>query len=132
MKIQKRRRFASLLGATLAMSALFAASGPVAAAHIEVQREGNCSGNADWRLEVEHENSGLQVDLRIRQDDQAGRVWEIRMRQNGVRFFNETRTTNQDGEIRIRRQRPNTAGDDTFFFKAIGPNDQVCRGSVTI
>jgi hypothetical protein len=133
MSNEKRRLLASLAGATLAMGALLAAGGPAAAGGTgEVEREGDCSGNADWRLEVEREDGGLQVDLRIRQDDQAGKVWDIRIRQDGVRFFKALRTTNEDGEIRIRRQRPDTRGPDTFSFKAFGPGSQTCRGSVTI
>lgn len=133
MKRTKSGRVVTLLGATLGLSALLAVSAPVAAGDPgEVQRQGDCSGNADWRLEVEPEDGGLQVDLRIRQDDQAGRVWDIRIKQNGERFFRADRTTDEDGEIRIRRQRPNTAGDDRFFFKAIGPGGQTCSGGLTI
>ncbi len=133
MKRTKSGRVMTLLGVAFAMSALVAVSSPVAAdGAAEVQREGDCSGNADWRLEVEREDGGLQVDLRIRQDDQPGQVWDIRIKQNGERFFRADRTTNEDGEIRIRRQRPNTAGDDRFFFKAIGPNGQTCAGGLTI
>lgn len=133
MEKTKNRRVLTFLGATLVMSSLLAVSAPVAAGDAgQVQREGSCSGNADWRLEVEPEDGGLQVDLRIRQDDQPGRVWDIRIRQNGERFFRANRTTDEDGEIRIRRQRPDTAGDDRFFFKAIGPGGQVCAGGLTI
>lgn len=128
-----QRRTASVLATSLALGALVLAASPVTAGGAGgVEREGNCSTSADWRLEVEREDGGLQVDLRIRQDDQPGRVYDIRIRQNGNKFFDQDRITDEDGEIRLRRQRPNTAGSDTFFFKALGPGTIVCRGSVTI
>ena len=133
MSDEKRRRRTSLVGATLALGAALAVAGPTAAGGAgEVEREGDCTGNAEWRLEVEHEDGGLQVDLRIRQDDQAGKLWDIRIRHDGVRFFKGTRRTDENGEIRIRRQRPNTAGTDRFSFRAFGPGSQTCRGAVTI
>ena len=128
-----QRRMASLLATSLALGALVLAAAPATAGGAgAAEREGNCTSSAEWRLEVEREDGGLQVDLRIRQDDQAGRMYDIRIRQNGNKFFDANRTTNADGEIRLRRQRPNTAGSDTFSFKALGPGTIVCHGSVTI
>ena len=110
----------------LAATTLLASVGPVSAR--EVQREGGCAGPADWRLEVENEDGGLQVNLRIRGPED--RTWDVRIKQDGNRFFRADRSTGGDGEFRIRRQRPNTRGTDTIVFHAFGPGSQECHGRV--
>ena len=129
MHTSRMPRVAPILGAViLAIGAMFASTG--AALGHEIQREGNCTnGSADWRIEVEHEDGGFQVDVRIR-SEVAGQVWHLRIKHDGLVILDQDRTTNADGEFRVRRQRPNTAGTDTFKFRAVR-GDQVCRGSVT-
>jgi hypothetical protein len=124
-----KHRVGPIAGAVvLAIGAMFATTG-VALGH-EIQREGDCTNsNADWRIEVEHEDGGFQVDVRIR-SEVPGQVWRLRIRHDGNLFYDQNRTTNEDGEIRIRRQRPNTAGEDVFRFRATR-GDAVCRGGVT-
>jgi hypothetical protein len=121
-----RTRTRAVTAAALALAGVLALGAPASAR--EVQREGDCVGPADWRLEVENEVGGLQVDLRIRGPE--NRSWDVRIKQNGNRFFHDTRNTGPDGEFRIRRQRPNTAGTDDIFFRALGPGDQVCQGRI--
>ena len=112
--------------AAMAATTVLALAAPVSAR--EIQREGDCSGPAEWRLEVENEDGGLQVDLRIRGPER--RRWDVRIVQDGQRFFKGDRDTGSDGEFRIRRQRPNTRGTDTISFRAFGPGDQVCHGRI--
>ncbi|MDQ3554748.1 MAG: hypothetical protein M3395_10130 [Chloroflexota bacterium] len=123
------RGTAGLLGVVLAAGGIFAAGSPVAAS--EREREGDCSGRADWELEVEREGGGLEVELEI-EAIKAGKVWDVRIKQNGNRFFKANLTTDREGEIEVERQRPDTAGPDKFWFKAINQkNGQVCQGSLT-
>jgi hypothetical protein len=100
---------------------------PATTAAREEQKERDCAGPARWRLEVENEDGGLQVDLRIR-DARPDSRWHITMKQEGNEFLDVTRRADEDGEIRLRRQRGNTRGTDTFRFVANGPGDQECRG----
>jgi hypothetical protein len=111
----------------LAIGAIAVAGAPAAAR--EEQKDRDCTGPARWRLEVENEDRGLQVDLRIR-DARPGSHWHIVLKQEGDRFLVTDRTANDKGEIRIRRQRPNMLGPDLFRFRATGPGDQACRGTL--
>jgi hypothetical protein len=125
MTFRMSRLAGTMLATALALGTVVAF--PASTAAREEQKERDCVGPARWRLEVQNEDGGLQVDLRIR-DARAGSTWHITMRHEGNRFVNVTRRADEDGEIRLRRQRRNTRGTDTFRFRAAGPGDQVCRG----
>ena len=128
MTSMKRRASVSVGAVVLGVTAMFASTSAVLG-H-EIERQGDCTnGNTDWRLEVEHEDGGFQVDLRIR-PRVAGQVWHVVIRQDGNVFFEDDRVTGENGEFRIRRQRPNTAVEDAFRFRATRA-DEVCRGTVT-
>jgi hypothetical protein len=125
MAFRMTRLAGTMFATALALGTVVAL--PATTAAREEQKERDCVGPARWRLEVENEDGGLQVDLRIR-DARAGSMWHITMRQEGSKFLDVTRRADEDGEIRLRRQRRNMAGTDTFRFRAAGPGDQVCRG----
>jgi hypothetical protein len=132
MKSTTQKRLLTLAGSATVAAALLVAPTPALAGGREVQREGNCNFGADWRIEAEREDRGLQVDLRIRTEpERQGRRFRVRMRQDGALFFAQRRRTDENGEFRIRRQRPNTRGTDRFTFRVVAANGQVCRGSVT-
>jgi hypothetical protein len=121
------RRTVGVIGALVATGVL-AVAAPTSAS--EVQREGDCVGPAEWRLEVNGEGGGLQLDLRIR--GPKNRPWLLRTRVDGVSFPNYAgkSSTRDDVGFRIWHQLTNTRGTDAYSFRALGPGGEVCEGTV--
>ena len=100
----------------------------------EVKREGPCSGNSEWKLEVRLEDNNT---FRVRWEADsgiAGQQWRLRLRQNGTLIASALRTTNQDGEAQLNlRGVTNTAGRDTFAGRARNiATGETCAASVTL
>jgi hypothetical protein len=122
-------RIAAPLVATLALGALVG-SAPVAAADRE--REGDCSARSDWELELEKDDGRIEFDLDI-DTPRSGQRWAIVIKQNGGAFFENTRRTDDDGDIEIDRDRPDRSGTDRFSFRAVNRvTGEVCAGGLSI
>jgi hypothetical protein len=96
-----------------------------------VEKQGRCSdGRARYNLEVEREHGGYQVDFEVRSVS-TGATWRVKLFHDGNRFYNQVRSANGQGRIEVRRQRPNTAGQDTFRAQArsLG-SGEVCSVSI--
>jgi hypothetical protein len=97
----------------------------------EMRREGSCTGHSDWRLEVRHDDADT-LEVRFRVDHTpSGKVWDVFLSDNGTRFFAGTRTSNADGEVRVRKLTRDRSGTDRI--KAYGyshASGEVCSGRV--
>ena len=115
------------LGLSLALSPAL----PGHASGDEVRREGSCTGNSDWRLEVRHDDSNtLEVRFRI-DHTPSGKVWDVFLSDNGTRFFAGTKTSTSMGEVRVRKLTADRSGTDRI--KAYGTSrdtGEVCSGLV--
>ena len=119
--------------AALAATSLVATS---AIAHAsddrEVIRTGSCSARSDWKLKVDREDRGLEVEFEVDQNVN-GDVWRVRIRQDGDTVFAGRRTTRgRSGSFEVERRVPNTAGNDVFRARAVNTRtDEVCKGRAT-
>jgi len=97
----------------------------------DVEREGSCSGRADWELKVGPEDGRLEVEGEI-DSNRNGQVWRWRIKHNGTVSARGKRTTGGDsGSFEVRRVMTNLSGTDTFVFRAVHrATGQVCRGTV--
>ena len=125
------RRIRSLfLAATVAATSLAVGALPAAAADRE--REGDCSARSDWDLELDRDDGEIEVDLEI-DGRRAGERWRVVIKQNGSVFFDATRRADDDGDVDIERDRPDTSGTDRFWFRATSVRTgEVCQGSLRI
>jgi hypothetical protein len=113
----------------LGLSLAFGAAPPGRASGDEVRREGSCTGQSDWRLEVRHED-GNTLEVRFRIDHTpSGKVWDIFLSDNRTRFFAGTRTSTSDGYVKVRKLTRDRSGTDRI--KAYGTSratGEVCSG----
>lgn len=117
--------------AIVACMGLTLLAGSAGASGGDARREGSCTANSEWRLEVDRRDSDtLRVRFRI-DHTPSGKVWEIFLSDNGTRFFAATRTSTADGEIRVSKNTNDRSGTDHVkayaYSRATG---EVCTGSV--
>jgi hypothetical protein len=99
----------------------------------EVERRGNCSGSADWKLKAKPDDGGLEVEGEV-DSNRNGQKWRWVLRRNGKVVDRGTGTTRApSGSFSVERHTKNAKGSDTFRFRAVHKaSGQVCAGRVTI
>ena len=103
------------LGAALAL-AVPTALVVAAPAHADVERRGAC-GAGSYELSVDREDGGYEASVDIDRVAPGSR-WRVVMRHDGQRFYRNVLRADREGELDVDRQRGNTAGRDTFRFRA--------------
>ncbi len=122
-------RFAALSGAAVLLAAPL--SFAAAPAHAEVDRHGAC-GNGIYELSADREGKGFEVDADIKNVAPFSQ-WTFVLRHDGKRFLKVTRTADNEGDVGIDAFRGNTAGTDTFAFKAKRVNGSArCQAAITV
>ena len=98
-----------------------------------VERNGSCSGSADWELKAHPDDGRLEVEFEVDQN-QNGEEWRVVLKRNGNRFFRGVKTTQgPSGSFEVERRTNNGPGTDEIKARARHlSSDQVCRGSLTI
>ena len=113
------------------MAALGLSAAPASAGDGDVEKARNCGG---FRLELKvgPEDGGWEVESDV-DDASAGSDWRIVIRQDGSRVFNRVRTAGPGGDVEVDLRRPNTAGSDSFLFRAhpVGNPDRACSLRIT-
>ena len=127
-----RRKHAAVDLIVVGLLVVVLGSGTARAGDPEVKREGPCSGNSEWKLEVRLDDGTFRV-LGGRLGD-AGQQWRLRLRHNGTLIASTLRTTNSDGEAQLRlRGVENLAGRDTFAgFARNLRTGETCSASASI
>jgi hypothetical protein len=121
----------SIMAALLALGIVALGPGAALAGDPEVKKEGPCSANSEWKLEVRLEDNNT---FRVRWEADSGipgQRWRLTLRQNGAVIASVLRTTNADGEAQLDLQGvTNQAGIDTFagFARNTGTGE-TCSGS---
>jgi hypothetical protein len=115
----------------IALAATLAA--PARASDDRVRRRGECTGGpSEWELIVRRESvSKLRVRWEI-DGGAAGQTWQLFISDNGNHVFAGSKTSKDGGEVRVRREIDDRAGDD--LIKATGVNlatGESCGGSLT-
>lgn len=104
---------ATLLAAPLTLAA-------TAPAHADVDRSGAC-GPGRHELSVDRERRGgqrgFEVDAGLEGVAPASR-WTLVLRHDGDRVIRVTRTADAEGDVDVEAFRADTAGKDTFTFRA--------------
>jgi hypothetical protein len=113
--MSKLRAATAVVGTTalLAVPLTAVLASPASAA----DRTGRCDG-ARVELSVEKDDGRFEVEADI-DDAPRGSRWRIVLTQDGKTFVNVVRTAtdddrDRDGDVSVDRDRPNTAGTDTF------------------
>ena len=115
------RKITATIGtaALLATPLSLVAASPAAAA----DREFRCAG-ADVDFDVEKDDGRFEVSVDV-DNANSGSKWRIVLRHDGNRFHKNVHRADNDGEIDIEKNRPNTSGKDVFKVKIKkigGPN----------
>lgn len=107
------RRTTATLGSLALLSApmMVLTATPAAA----VEKSKRCDG-AKMELSVEKDDGRWEVEADI-DDARPGSKWRIVLKQEGKTFFNNVRRADDDGDISVDRDRPDTAGSDTFKLR---------------
>ena len=108
----------TVVAAMACVAMLGAVAPPAAAGGPEVIREGACSGRSDWKLKLKEDNGRIEVEFEVDQNV-VGRLWRVRIRQDGVLVFSGRRRTQApSGSFEVRLLERNTAGTDRFVARA--------------
>jgi hypothetical protein len=120
---------AALVTATLAITAVTAA--PADASGREVIRQGNCSGNGDWKLKAKADDGRIEVEGEV-DVNRNGQTWRWRILHNGnVSARGTSQTHAPSGSFSVERRVVNAPGTDSIGWRARNPaSGQVCRGSL--
>jgi hypothetical protein len=117
----------------------------------DARREGSCTANSRWRLEVDRRDSDtLRVRFRIDRtpsgkvweieveyevdSNHTGQTWRVKLFENGNRIFAGSKMTQgASGSFTVRKLAANTAGSDAFRAHAMNVgNGETCGGSASI
>lgn len=116
----------------MALTAMTVVAVPAAAAEVERQKHGSCSGSSRWELDLEKEHGRIEVEVDV-DTRRVDRQWRVTIYHNGSLTTNVLRRTARDGDIDVNRTRSDRRGSDTFRFRAVDQvNGEVCRGSLSI
>jgi hypothetical protein len=98
-----------------------------------VRANGGCDGGtAVWKLKGKTEDAGLiEVEYEV-DSNVVGQEWQVRLTDNGDRFFRGTRTTGgASGSFTVHKNANDQAGSDVIRARAVN-GEQVCRGHITV
>lgn len=126
-------RRAALVGTALAASMALTPTAFASGGGGGVQTQGSCTGASDWKLKAKADNGRLEVEFEV-DSNKVGQMWNVRLFDNGTRFFAGTRTTMApSGSFEVRQFTANQAGPDRITARATNPSTgEVCRGALTI
>jgi hypothetical protein len=118
---------AGLTTVVLATVAPFALASPASA---DVEKRGTCAG-ARYDFDVDRDEGRFEVSFEV-DSNVRGQEWRLVLFHDGERVFRDVRTTDREGEVDVERNRPDTAGADTFRAKAVKlGNGRSCSVTIT-
>jgi hypothetical protein len=123
---------ACVVSVVLAVALVLVASFPAGAGG-EARRRGSCSGGpGHWELRVRREDpTTLRVRFKI-EDVAPGQAWQLFLSDNGVRIYSGTKTSNAQGEVRVRRFTRNRSGTDRIAASGVNTKTgTTCEGRLS-
>ena len=123
-------RTTALIGAgtILAVPTAVLVSAP---AHADVDRHGRCGGGV-YEFSVDREGRGIEIDAGLERVA-PGSKWRLTLTHDGTRYYSGVRRADHEGDVDVDRHRPNTAGTDTFKFRAKRVGHKVgCTATITL
>ncbi len=108
-------------------------SGAAHANDRDVVRHGSCSGSTDWKIKAKPDDGRLEVESEI-DSNRNGQVWRWGLRQDGALVAHGRATTRgPSGSFEVERKVRNSAGSDTFRFRAVNrATGEVCVARVRL
>ena len=129
--MDKKTRLAALVGAGALLAAPLALVATASPAHADVERHGTC-GAGRYELSVDREGTGWEVDAGL-ENVAPGSSWTFVLKQDGNRYLTVTRRADRQGDVDVDAYRRNTAGSDTFRFKAVPVGGGTgCSAGITV
>ena len=105
---------------------------PAAAADVEREKHGSCTGSSRWELQLEREHGRIEIDLDV-DTPRSGQTWVVKLKHDGDVFTKVRRVTDAEGEFEVDRSRNNRPGTDKIGFRAKNKaTGEICKGSLTI
>jgi hypothetical protein len=102
-----------------------------APAHADVERHGSCGGG-HHEFAVDREAGGFEVSVDL-DHVKPGTEWQVVLRHDGKRFLKRTLVVDREGEIEVERWHANSAGQDTFKFRATRANGSAtCSAKIVV
>jgi hypothetical protein len=114
------------IGATLFTPSVAEAGGA------ETIRSGSCSAAAEWKLKVNGQDRGLEVEYEV-DANRRGQQWRVAIFHGQRRVMQDVRSTRGlSGSFTVRSVEPDRTGNDRFRARAVRLGDgQTCVGRVT-
>ncbi|GAA4719874.1 hypothetical protein [Nocardioides conyzicola] len=99
----------------------------------DVVRHGSCSGSTDWKIKAGPDDGRIEVESEI-DSNRAGQTWAWTLRHDGkVAAQGRSKTAGRSGSFEVERTTRNTAGADTFRFRAVNrASGEVCVARVSL
>ena len=97
----------------------------------ETLRSGGCSGFAEWKLKVNAQDRGLEVEYEI-DSNRRGQRWRVALFHGNGSMMRDVRTTQGlSGSFTVRDVAADRSGSDRFRARAVRLSDgQTCVGRV--
>lgn len=96
-----------------------------------VRTHGTCSNGSTWELKAKHDDGRIEWEFEV-DTNRAGRVWSVRVTDNGTTVFSGSRTTNaRSGSFTVARRTANRAGADVIRARATR-GTAVCSGKLSV
>jgi hypothetical protein len=118
---------------------LIAAALPVVGAGVahaadgEKIRRGPCSGSTDWKIKAKPDDGRIEVESEI-DSNRNGQTWTWTLKHDGnVAAHGRSTTTGPSGSFDVSRRTGNSAGTDSFRFRAVNHSSgEVCVARVSL
>jgi hypothetical protein len=116
------------LGALAVPAAAFASGGSSA-----VRATGSCTVHSTAKLKAKHDSGRIEVEFEVDQN-RNGRLWNVRLSDDGHRVFTGSRrTVAPSGSFSLRVLIPNRAGVDTIVARATNATTgEVCSARLNV
>ena len=97
----------------------------------DVRRSGSCSASTDWKIKAKPDDGRIEVEAEI-DSNRNGQTWRWTLRHEGnVAATGRSTTHAPSGSFSVERRTSNTAGADTFRFRAVH-GGEVCLARVRL
>jgi hypothetical protein len=132
-RIKTLGRGATVVAVAGVVGSAFLVPAANAAAPRGVKSSGSCTATSSWKLAAKPDNGKIDVEFEV-DGHRVGQVWNLTIKDNGMRVFHGTRTTSgPSGSISVSRLIANQTGSDHLVGIATYPaTGESCRGSVTL
>jgi hypothetical protein len=116
------------LGALVVPAATFASGGGTA-----VRATGSCTIHSTAKLKAKHDSGRIEVEFEVDQN-RNGRLWNVRVSDDGHRVFTGARrTVAPSGSFTLRVLIPNRSGTDTIVARAVNATTgEVCQARLNV